>query len=131
MKKKKTDRAKLKIRLEKMAKDIVRARDDNICTKCKKFVEGSNRHCSHIIPESADHRLALEPHNMIIMCFHCHINWWHKNPIEASEWALKLFPTLVLKLRQEHLENSSKGPIKLSELEEIEERLKEMQKICQ
>ena len=21
-----------------------------------------------------------------MLCYHCHLEWWHKNPLEAAEW---------------------------------------------
>lgn len=29
---------------------------------------------------------------MKILCYHCHINWWHKNPMEAAKWFEETFP---------------------------------------
>ena len=26
------------------------------------------------------------------MCYHDHINWWHKHPIEAGAWFTNTFP---------------------------------------
>lgn len=36
------------------------------------------------------------PDNTFLGCYHCHLSWWHKNPIEAYKWYIKHFP---LKLR--------------------------------
>ena len=30
--------------------------------------------------------------NLKLLCYHCHINWWHKNPVESGEWFKQTFP---------------------------------------
>lgn len=30
----------------------------------------------------------------------CHLNWWHKNPIEAAEWFKETYPDRYLKLKE-------------------------------
>lgn len=94
----KTPISKLKEQLLGLVKEIVRKRDDYTCQKCGKKVEGSNCHVSHVIPVSAGNRLAFDPLNMKILCYHDHINWWHKNPIESSAWFEKKFPDRYLYL---------------------------------
>lgn len=88
----KTPRKKLLDQLDKLSKELVRKRDGNICQHCKKWCEGSNRHVSHVIPVSAGNKLRWDIQNMKIMCYHCHINWWHKNPMRAYEWFNEKFP---------------------------------------
>lgn len=114
------DRKAIIKRLDKLSKDVVRARDGNYCSHCFKFVEGSNRHCSHVIPVSAGHKLRWDDMNMKILCYHCHINWWHKNPIESGEWFKSTYPD-----RWEYLQEQ-RGMHKFSQqdLEDLETRLK-------
>ena len=114
------ERKKLITKLDKLSKDVVRKRDGNTCQHCFKEVEGSNRHVSHVIPVSAGNKLRWEPLNMKIMCYHCHINWWHKNPMEASKWFGETFPE-----RWEYLQ-ANRGLYKftLTELEELVEKYK-------
>ena len=90
--KKKTDRQKLKEKLDKICREIILIRDDNRCQKCGKYVEGQNAHCSHVIPKSKGDGLRWNFINLKLLCFHCHINWWHKNPLEAAEWFKGKFP---------------------------------------
>lgn len=89
---KKTPISKLKKKLMELVKAQVRLRDQNICQHCKKTVFGSNCHVSHVIPVSAGNILAFDPLNMKILCYHCHLNWWHKNPTEAGDWFKEAFP---------------------------------------
>lgn len=118
---KKTLRKQLITKLDKLSKEIVRQRDGNICQHCGKFVEGSNRHVSHVIPVSAGNKLRWDVMNMKILCYHCHINWWHKNPIDAYEWFINKYPD-----RWEYLQRE-RGTYKFSlgELEGLVDTLKE------
>ena len=72
---KKTPLAKLKKQLMELVKAYVHKRDHDICQHCKKHVTGSNCQVSHVIPVSHGNRLAFEPVNMKILCYHCHLNW--------------------------------------------------------
>lgn len=29
---------------------------------------------------------------MKVLCYHCHLHWWHKNPVEAGLWFQKTYP---------------------------------------
>jgi len=111
----KTPRQKLVIKLDKLAKDVVRERDGKTCQHCEKWCDGVNRHVSHVIPVSAGNKLRWDPLNMKVMCYHCHINWWHKNPMEAARWFEDKFPD-----RWEYLqENRGTQKFSIAELEEL------------
>ena len=116
--KKKTNKRKLKDKLEKLVKAEVKFRDNYTCQRCGKKVEGSNCHASHIIPVSRDGRLAYDPNNMIVLCYYDHISWWHKHPIEAAEWFNKKFPGRYEMLREKYNQNTKGGSIKESWYEE-------------
>lgn len=98
---KKTPRAKLIKQLDKLSKDVVRKRDGNICQHCGKWCEGSNRQVSHVIPVSAGNKLRWDPLNMKILDYHCHLNWWHKNPMASAEWFASKYPDRWLYLKQQ------------------------------
>lgn len=85
--------SKIRKEVETLAKIKAKTRDKYICQHCGKKVEGSNAHASHIIPVSHGNVLRFNPRNMICLCYHCHINWWHKNPMESAEWFLYTFPS--------------------------------------
>ena len=122
----KTPKRKLKDKLEKIVKSIVKIRDKNICQKCLKKVEGANCHASHVIPVSRDGRLAYDPINLKVLCFHCHINWWHKHPLESGEWYFKSFPDRAKYLQAKHIDNKEKGSISLNWYKENIELYKEI-----
>jgi len=89
---------KIKKEVEDLAKLVAKTRDGWRCKKCGKFVKGHDAHGSHIIPVSKGNSLRYNPKNIFCMCYHCHLNWWHKNPVEAGEWFAKNFPELKIYL---------------------------------
>lgn len=114
----------LKKRLEVLVKDYVKKRDNFTCQRCGKKVEGTNCHASHVIPVSRSGRLQFDPMNMKVLCYHDHINWWHKHPIEAGKWFTDTFPE-----RWEYLSEIYKEapkPMKEWELEEKIDHYKSM-----
>ena len=82
------------------AKQKAKIRDKYICQKCGKKVEGMNAHGSHIYNEGTYRSMSADPDNILTFCYYCHINWWHKNPLEASDWFKKKFPELYKILRK-------------------------------
>lgn len=116
----KSPRAKLKDELDKLSKKIVYLRDSYTCQKCGKN-NGTDYQASHVIPVSAGSKLRWDVKNMKVMCHHCHLNWWHKNPLEATEWFRWKFPD-----RYEYLQNN-RGIKKftLQELEDLKQSFKE------
>ena len=129
VKKKSTLSAKKKRKADllKRAKIVVYARDRDVCQWCGKYCSGFNRHASHIIPVSANGRLALYPINMKVLCYHCHMNVWHKNPLQANKRFQEKFPW-----RMEELEYLIKGmktwTITEYELDIIEKIIEEEEK---
>ena len=91
--------SKLKKKLMLLVKEYVKKRDNKTCQWCLKEVEGSNCHVSHVVPVSQGNALAFDPLNMKVLCYHCHLNKWHKRPLEATEWFISKFPD-----RYEYLE---------------------------
>ncbi len=88
-----------KINVKKLRKDcadlaklVAKTRDRFIDQRSGEKVEGLNAHGSHIIPVSHGNALKYDPENIICLSYHNHINWWHKNPIEAYEWFKTKFP---------------------------------------
>jgi 5-methylcytosine-specific restriction endonuclease McrA len=120
-----TERKRIKTKIEKLVKEYVKKRDNYICQKCGRKVDKTNCHASHVIPVSADGRMAFEPLNLKVLCFHCHINWWHKNPTESGVWFKEKFPQRFERLEEIRAENRLKGKIHISE---YNERLEEL--IC-
>jgi hypothetical protein len=64
---------------------------------------------------------------MKVLCYHCHLNRRHKNPIEAGRWFESKFPERLKELERLQLEIPM-GSITLTELEKIEEMIKKDEK---
>ena len=109
--KRKTKKARLKLQLENIVKAYVKERDNHICQWCGKRVTGSDEHWSHIVPRSKDGRLVYDPMNSVVHCFNCHINRWHKDPLEGAKWFMEKFPGRWVYLQEQRKMNESKGPI--------------------
>lgn len=112
----------IRLELDKICREIVLLRDKNCCQHCGKYVEGSNAHRSHIIPRSRGNALRWCIDNQILFCFYCHIQWWHKNILEAQEWFKNKYPERYEYL-MEHKNDIAKRP-----LEDLEELLTELQR---
>ena len=122
--KKKASVTALKKKLEKLVKDYVKRRDDYTCQRCGKFVDGTNCHASHVIPVSRSGFLQFDPKNMKVLCYHDHINWWHKHPVEAGAWFTDKFPERWGYLERIHKER--RKPMKADELQEKIDYYKEL-----
>lgn len=94
--------AKMKKENVELAKKIAKTRDWYVCQRCW---NDKNIHWSHIINEARDHRLACNPYNIKALCYNCHLNWWHKNPIEAGLWFREKFPWRWEILQEQHIAN--------------------------
>ena len=105
----KTEKKKLLKDIEGLCKQIIYIRDKGVCQKCGKPVSGQNAHTSHVIPKSHGLALRFDHTNLKLLCFHCHMNWWHKNPIEAGEWFKEKFPD-----RWQYLQRRKNDIVKIS-----------------
>ena len=79
-------------KIDKAVGEQIKERDKHTCQHCETKVSGQNEHVSHVIPRSKGNALRWDKNNLKILCFHCHINWWHKNPTESGEWFRRKFP---------------------------------------
>ena len=121
---KKTPLKKVRDKAEKLAKEYVKMRDNYTCQMCGKKVEGSNCHASHVIPVSRSGRLRCDPMNMKVLCYHHHINWWHKHPTESGKWFTDKFPERMEYLKETYLETQGLGRIQIDWYENQMEHLK-------
>lgn len=82
---------------------------------------GGNLQTSHILPKGQYKNLQWEPLNCLPMCYRHHLNWWHKNPIEAKDWFADTFPARYVWL-QEH-----KNEVRRTRnIQEVVDELKQM-----
>jgi 5-methylcytosine-specific restriction endonuclease McrA len=94
----------LKKKLWKLVSISVKMRDNFTCARCGKKDSGSLIHASHILPKGQYHNYEFEEWNLKCLCMKCHLQWWHKNPLEACGWFEKKFPKryneVMLKAKQ-------------------------------
>ena len=109
MRKKKSEKKKLADKLWEVVKVYIRLRDKNICQRSGEPVEGCNCHVSHVIPKSTGNVLRFDEMNLKVLSYHNHINWWHKNPLEAAEWFKEKFPE-----RHEYLQRKKNEIVKFT-----------------
>lgn len=81
-----------------IAKKLAKIRDKNICQKCGKLCKGANAHGSHVYSEGAYPNISAEVDNIKCLCYRCHFQWWHKEPMDAKDWFAKKFPRRAKKL---------------------------------
>jgi len=117
---KKSPRKLLIEKLDKLAKTCAKVRDGYTCQWCGKKVEGVSAHGSHVIPVSRGNYLRWDLLNIKCLCFGCHMQRWHLNPIEAGRWFCEKFPARELYLSER--KNTIKK-FSMSELEELKEQL--------
>ena len=110
-------------KLDKLAGDKIRSRDNFTCQYCNKSVSGSDCHVSHVIPRSKGYALRWDLRNLKVLCMRDHLHWWHKNPLEANKWFEAKFPDRA-KYLWEHRNDIVRG----NERDEfLESKLKELQ----
>lgn len=93
MKRKPEKLSTIKNRLRKLRDGLARRRDENKCQHgnkpCCTKTDKKGRtilHVSHIYPVGLYPHMEFELDNVKLLCFFCHFFWWHKSPIDASNW---------------------------------------------
>lgn len=108
-----------------LAKLIAKARDNYTCQHCWKTAKQTAIHASHVINEARDHRLASDPENIKALCYNCHINRRHKNPIEASRRFTEKRPWRYEKLQEIHIEYMKMWSINIQRMLERNKQLRD------
>lgn len=91
-KKKKFSVRKTINKLDDLARIAVRLRENMVCEKCGRKCTNRDAQSSHVLPKSTHPMLRFELLNIQLLCYHCHMFWWHKDIIAAYEWFKKKFP---------------------------------------
>ncbi len=71
--------------LDDLCRRLVRARDGGKCRHCG----GTDRQLQtcHVFPKSKYRSVRHDLDNLFLGCAHCHMNWWHKDPLgEGAAW---------------------------------------------
>lgn len=88
--KRKSERAILETRLDKMLHEIVVRRDGYKCRRCGHGPEGRQLTAAHIMPKGQYPHMRYRLENVVTMCaYPCHLGarGWHNNPIASYDWA--------------------------------------------
>jgi len=105
-------RKSLRNKCDKLLREYCYARDKNTCQKCRKqYLTAHDCQMSHVYGRARDGRLKYDPHNVKVLCFRCHLYWWHENILEASAWFNEAFPERAQYLKREHKANMQLGTI--------------------
>jgi len=70
-----------------------------------------------VIPVGQDARLSFDQLNIIVLCMHDHLNWWHHGS-GGLEWFRGKFPERMDYLELRHQQNRGVGTIPMSWFEE-------------
>jgi 5-methylcytosine-specific restriction endonuclease McrA len=76
--------------LDRALRNAALKRDGNKCCHCGK--RDGQLHTSHVIPKREGHGLRWNLKNVVILCYRCHLEWWHKNTLEAARWFRETYP---------------------------------------
>lgn len=113
---KKLNRTSIKRRLGPLVKAYVKKRDNFTCLHCGKVCEGSDCHGSHILSVGAHSHMEFEPRNIKVLCFRCHIYWWHKDVAVAGEWYKDNYPENWAWLKEQDIKRTKLSTFELNEL---------------
>lgn len=95
----KTERNKLK----KLLHQAVVGKYGNNCLRCGKV----GIQASHIYPKGHYPNMEWDIENLKPLCYGCHLSFWHKSPLEASEWIKEAIPARRLNsLRKKSMPNT-------------------------
>lgn len=99
MAKRKRQKGELTLLAEQLDKELRKtaiARDGECCTHCgwepREHRELARLHTSHVIPKREGHGLRWDIRNVTILCYRCHLEWWHKDPLSAAKWFQETYP---------------------------------------
>lgn len=69
--------------LRKLQHEACVLRDQGMCVRCGST---SNLAASHVYPKGKHRSMEYDLDNVKTLCYSCHIQWWHKHPLDAAEW---------------------------------------------
>lgn len=115
--------------MDKEVRRITRKRDKNICQKCKTKVNKRNSHVSHVKTKRRHPYLRHDLQNVKLLCFSCHIMWWHKEISEAWTWFQQEFPYRADYLDERTREYNEIGNMKKMTIDDLKERYEKLKSI--
>ena len=104
--------------LDGLLREVVLYRDKK-CQKCGR--KAGRITTSHIYPKGIYPWMRYDIQNATMLCFRCHLHWWHKDIILANKWYEETFS----EERKEYLKKRSENKVPTSQdVEGIEKYLK-------
>ena len=84
-------------KLDDLARKVCYARDKHQSVKSGRT---ENLNVSHCFPKGRYTRMRWELDNLLTLTWDEHLEWWHKNPIEAGIWFKEKYPDRYAYLRR-------------------------------
>lgn len=75
--------------LDRLLREACFARDGHACIRCHKT---STLSPSHIYPKGTYRKMRWDLDNVKTLCYRCHLQFWHKDPLGAWEWVKEALP---------------------------------------
>ncbi len=92
--------------LDKELRKAALARDGERCCHCGwtavEHADLRKLHTSHVIPKREGHGLRWDIRNVIILCYRCHLEKWHKDPLLMAKWFQETYPDRYEYLMERH-----------------------------
>ena len=111
-------------KLNKLVREYVVKRD-KVCLRCGK---PDRLHASHIYPKGKYRKMQFDVENVKALCVGCHLYWWHKHPIDAKEWAIKVLGRKRLNKLKKQANTVNKIKLDFKQLEnELKNKIGEME----
>lgn len=86
---KKTPKQRSKESLDGLLKQILILQRGEYCEHCGSTYRLQG---AHIFPKGKYQKIRFMPLNLLILCFPCHPEWCHRNPVEFTRWLDEKFP---------------------------------------
>lgn len=71
-----------KATLNKLLREILLKRD-KVCLRCG---AAERLQAAHIYPKGLNRKMEYDDKNLLLLCWRCHMHFFHKHPIAAHEW---------------------------------------------
>ena len=84
--KKTSSRGKLIKQIDALFRAIILLERPHKCEWCKRENEPGKLQISHILPKGSHPKIRHYKPNVLLLCYHCHLGLWHKDPIKAWEF---------------------------------------------
>ena len=88
--KKRSDRGRLVTEIDTLFRAYILRNRPQVCQWCNRPAEGRNLHVAHVLPKGSHPKLRWCEENVLLLCYHCHLHRWHKDPLKAHEFMVRI-----------------------------------------